>query len=296
VFKNSVYLCLPVKTADRRNADRFLAYLPERLRFRFHRSISKPLRRHPIQEVIILCLAAWITGVSKAGFGGGLGMIVVPILAQIRPAKSVVGFVLPLLFSTDIFSLFHYWNRWDKHNVMRLVPGSLIGIAIGSYILNDISDFYLKKSIGVIACLFALLELFRPFIVRKITGQNADNPVQFKGWHGFVAGVLTGIFSTLAHVGGLTVTMYLLPQRLSNQAFVGTTTAIYFLINLTKIPFYIHLSLFSFEGLVENFVLLPYIGLGVILGIYLNTRFPKRLFSYVVLCFVFATGVKLLID
>ncbi len=244
---------------------------------------------------------------SKAGFGGGLGMIVVPMLTQIRPAKTVVGFMLPLLLFTDILSLFHYWNRWDRGNIIRLIPGAWVGIAIGSYILNDISDFYLKKGIGGIACLFATLEFLRPFFIKKMIqsrlpqdSKQSDNTeheanVHFKAWHGFIAGILTGIFSAVAHVGGLVVTMYLLPQRLTNQTFVGTTTALYFIINLTKIPFYSHIGLFTFESLIENLALLPYIALGVIIGIFLNTRFPRHIFSRIILLFVFAAGVKLLI-
>jgi hypothetical protein len=184
-----------------------------------------------------LCLAAWLIGVSKAGFGGGFGMIVTPMLASIMPAKTVVGFMLPLLFATDVFSLFHYWKRWNRSNIIQLIPGTLLGIAIGSYILNDISDDHLKKVIGGIACVFAALEWHRSRRVER-KGAEIVKGFHFKAWHGVIAGVLTGIFSTLAHIGGLVVTMYLLPQRLSNQAFVGTTTALYFIINFVKFPFY----------------------------------------------------------
>ena len=226
-------------------------------------------------------------------------MLVTPMLIYIMPPKTVVGMMLPLLFSTDIFSLFHYWKRWDRQNIVRLIPGSVLGIIIGSFILNDISDVHLKKVIGGIACLFAALSFFRSRLTEKNTVQPgqvwADSGGRFKVWHGVIAGILTGIFSTLAHIGGLVVTMYLLPQRLSNQAFVGTTTALYFLINLVKIPFYIKLGLFTYDGLIENIALLPYIALGVIVGIYLNTRFSKELFSGIILFFVFATGVHLLL-
>ncbi|MBI1924709.1 sulfite exporter TauE/SafE family protein, partial [Candidatus Poribacteria bacterium] len=72
---------------------------------------------------------------SKAGFGGSIGMLVTPMLIYIMPPKTVVGMMLPLLFSTDIFSLFHYWKRWDRQNIVRLIPGSVLGIIIGSFIL-----------------------------------------------------------------------------------------------------------------------------------------------------------------
>ncbi|MCZ6678265.1 MAG: sulfite exporter TauE/SafE family protein, partial [Candidatus Poribacteria bacterium] len=65
-------------------------------------------------------------------FGGAVGVLVTPMLTGMMPAKIAVGLMLPLLFSTDIFSLFHYWRRWDGRNVSRLTPGALLGIVIGS--------------------------------------------------------------------------------------------------------------------------------------------------------------------
>ena len=224
-------------------------------------------------------------------------MIVVPMYTHFRSARNVIGLMLLLLFSTDIFSLYHYWRRWHRQSVIRLILGSLLGITLASLILKDISDFHLKKVIGGIACLFALLEFLRPYWQPLLGGsaQSAQTALQFKVWQGLVAGLFAGAFSTLAHMGGLVVTMYLLPQRLGNNTFVATTTATYFLLNLVKIPFYYQLDLFSFEILIEGLALLPFIGLGVLTGISLNNRVPEILFSRIVLFFLFATGVHLLL-
>ncbi|MDE0684714.1 MAG: TSUP family transporter, partial [Candidatus Poribacteria bacterium] len=148
-----------------------------------------------------------------------------------------------------------------------------------------------------IACLFAMLEFLRPYWQPLLgnSGESTDTALEFKRWQGLLAGMFAGAFSTLAHMGGLVVVMYLLPQRLSNTAFVATTTATYFSLNLIKIPFYYQLDLFSFEILVEAIALLPFIGLGVLTGISLNNRVSERLFSKIVLFFLFATGIHLLL-
>ena len=230
-------------------------------------------------------------------------MIVVPMFTHFRSARNVIGLMLLLLFSTDVFSLRHYWKRWHRQSVTRLILGSILGIVLASLILKDISDFHLKKVIGAIACLFAVLEFLRPHWQHLLDKseqpvrvlKNAAHPIQFKIWHGLLAGLLAGAFSTLAHMAGLVVVMYLLPQRLNNTAFVATTTATYFSLNLIKIPFYYQLDLFSFEICLEAIALLPFIGLGVLTGIALNNRVPERLFSRIVLCFLFATGIHLLL-
>ncbi len=239
-------------------------------------------------EYIILYFCALMMGVTKAGFGGGTGLIVTPLLAQIMPAKEAVGLMLPLLLATDIFSLFHYWGKWDKRNVLGLLPGALVGILIGSVLLGVMTDFYLKKAIGVIACAFALVQFFRSYIARK------DSVFKAKYWHGMVAGTATGTISTLAHIGGVITSMYLLPQKLRNQTYVGTTTAIYFLINTSKLFPYVYLKMFTADSLKYDAMLIPMILVGVIVGVFLNKRVSSALFSKIILVLVLAAGLKLL--
>ena len=225
-------------------------------------------------------------------------MIVVPMFTHFRSARNVIGLMLLLLFSTDVFSLRHYWNRWHPPERHTFESSALsFGIALASLILKDISDYHLKKVIGGIACLFALLEFLRPYWQRWLgnTEQRVETAFHFKTWQGLLAGLFAGAFSTLAHMGGLVVVMYLLPQRLGNTAFVATTTATYFLLNFIKIPFYYQLDLFSMEILIEAVALLPFIALGVLTGIALNNRVPERIFSRIVLFFLFATGAHLLL-
>ena len=206
--------------------------------------------------------------------------------------------MLPLLYSTDVFSLVHYWKKWHRQNIWRLVPGSIIGIALGSFILKDISDVHLKKIIGGIACLFAILEFFRPRIMRKLKpdSTDAEPALHFKMWHGVLVGIIAGVLSTLAHMAGIIIVMYLLPQRLDNRTFVATTTVLYFFINMIKFPFYFQLGLIPSEIIIEAVVLLPFVGLGVQAGVYLNSRFSERIFSRIVLIMLFATGGHLLLS
>ena len=236
---------------------------------------------------IILYFCALMIGVTKAGFGGGTGLIVTPLLASIMPAKEAVGLMLPLLFITDIFSMFHYFGKWDKKNVLGLLPGALIGILIGTLILKDIPDIYLRKTIGIIACIFVVVQLLREWLARL------DAALKFSYWYGIPAGMATGLVSTLAHIGGVITSMFLLPQKLSNQAYVGTTTGIYFLINAAKIGPYIYLKMFTRASLFYDLIAVPMIAAGVLLGIFLNKRISSTLFSRIILVLVFAMGLKL---
>ncbi len=208
--------------------------------------------------------------------------------------------MLPLLFSTDVISFGHYWKQWHRQSIWRIVPGAIIGITIASFILKDISDVHLKKIIGGIACFFAVLEFVRIRIRQRIDTDAPDllpgltPAIHYKVWHGMILGIIAGIFSTFAHMAGPVIVMYLLPQRLGNRTFVATTTLLYFFINLAKIPAYFQLGLFSGEIIVEAIALLPFVALGVQVGVFLNNRFSERNFSRIVLIVLFATGIYLL--
>jgi hypothetical protein len=240
-------------------------------------------------DIFILCLAAMLIGVSKAGFGGGTGIIVGPLLALLFPAKEAVALMLPLLLACDIFALYPYWRKWDAANVRVLFPGAMVGIVIGYLALGKMSDELLKRAIGGLAIGFALLQVYRDLIIRS-EGRLAP-----RLWHGSLFGLGTGFVSTLSHVGGTLTTMYLIPQKLDSERFVGTTTALYFLVNAAKIPAYLSLDMLNTDVLVQDLPLLPVVFAGTFLGVYLNRRVPAAWFTRVVLVIVFVTGIQLLL-
>jgi len=216
-------------------------------------------------------------------------VLVTPLLASILPAKEAVGLMLPLLSATDVASLVYYWGKWDRRNVLTLLPGAVVGILLGSTLLGVMSDVVLKKTIGGAACVFVLVSFYRD---RMVGSGRAFRP---EYGHGVFAGAATGLVSTLAHVGGVVTSMYLLPQHLTNRAFVGTTTAVYFLINLIKFIPYVMLGLVHEGVLRRDLVLVPGVVVGVLMGIWANRHLSRRGFSRVVLVLVLATGIKLIV-
>lgn len=239
-------------------------------------------------EFAVLCLVALLIGVSKAGFGGGTGILVGPLLTLFFPARDAIGLMLPMLFACDVISLFPYWRKWDTRNVLMLLPGALLGIWLGVRVLGELDDYWLTKTIGGLAVGFALLQVYRDWIVKT---ETALKP---RWWLAVPIGFGTGFVSTLSHVGGLLTTMYLIPQKLDAERFVGTTTALYFLVNLSKIPPYIAIGMLKPESFLRDLPLFPVVLVGTLLGVWLNRRVPGKWFARVVLVFVLLTGLMLL--
>jgi uncharacterized membrane protein YfcA len=235
-------------------------------------------------------LAVLFIGLSKAGFGGGLGMLTTPLCALAFPPRDAIGMLLPLLCVGDAFSLFYYWRKWETRNLWSLLPGVVAGVILGVHWIGRFSARELNMAIGLIAVAFVLFQVFRDHIVR------VEGTFQPNRRLGFIFGVAAGITSSFAHGAGPVVSMFLVPQRLPKEIYVGTTVLIFTWINWIKVPFFVANGVITTHTLAQGLAYLPLVPLGVWLGVRLNRLFSETAFARVVLITLFLTGLQLIFN
>ena len=108
----------------------------------------------------ILCFCAVMVGISKTALPG-VGILVVPMLALLLPAKASTGLLLPMLAFADIFAVAYYHRHAQWRHILRLLSPALIGIAIGSVIIRHIDNTQLKPIIGIIVISMLALNYWR---------------------------------------------------------------------------------------------------------------------------------------
>jgi len=86
---------------------------------------------------IFASIAVVLAGISKSGFGTGLGVFAVPLMAIVIPPAQAAAIMLPILCVIDLFNIWHYRRSWDRLNMKILVPAALVGIAL-AHLLSDI--------------------------------------------------------------------------------------------------------------------------------------------------------------
>ncbi len=231
---------------------------------------------------------AILIGIAKAGFGGGLGMLITPLMALAIPARDALGIVLPLLIVGDAFSLYHYWKKWDSRNILWLMPGALAGIGVGLMLIGKLDDHRLRQFIGGVAVAFIAIQWVRDTLYA--------HPERYhpKHWHGALFGLAAGVTTTLAHAAGPVVAMFLIPQRLTQEFFVGTNVLLFALINWIKMPFFFWQGVCSLETVKQSLWLMPAVPVGVWIGVWCNRKLSPTWFMRVVYVTLFATGVELL--
>ncbi len=235
-------------------------------------------------------MAVLFIGFSKARFGGGLGRLTTPLCVLAFGPKEAIGILLPLLCAGDAFSLYHYWGKWERRNLKFLMPGVVAGVVFGVQLIGRFSARELNLAIGVLAVLFVVFQLVKAKIFRA-EGAFAPNHAI-----GIPCGIGAGITSTFAHGAGPIVSVFLIPQELPKQIYVGTTVLVFTWINWIKMPFFAANQIITSGTLKISLVFLPLIPLGVWLGVWLNRKVSELWFSRLIYLFTFLTGLQLIFN
>lgn len=232
--------------------------------------------------------AVLIAGVSKGGFGGGLGVMAVPLMALFVSPVVAAAIMLPILCVMDLIGIWAYWKRWDRTNLVILGSGAMFGIALGTLSFHYLEPWSIRLLIGAIAVGFTLSYWFKP---------SASSAPRAPSWRrGGFWGAVAGFTSFTAHAGGPPVGVYLLPQGLEKTRYQATTVVFYLLINYVKLVPYAWLGQFSATNLATSAVLIPAAVAGLLAGVWLHARVSPELFYRVCYIFVFVAGLKLLYD
>jgi uncharacterized membrane protein YfcA len=234
--------------------------------------------------------AVMLSGISKGGFGGGLGILSVPIMSLVISPVQAAAIMLPLLCLMDLFGIWAYRNRWDPANLRMLIPGSLAGIAAGTLLFNYLTPDFIRLLVGCIAVLFTLDYWSRNWLKRR-------NPARRPGiLAGSIAGFVGGITSFIANAGSPPVSMYLLPQRLDRTRYVATTVFLFTVINYVKLVPYGWLGLLHIDNVTASCVLMPVAVAGMALGIWLHKHVSDAVFYSICYALLFIVGLKLVSD
>lgn len=228
--------------------------------------------------------AVLITGISKGGFGG-IALLAVPLLSLVISPVQAAGIMLPILLAMDVSSIMAYKGKWDKRNLMILLPGAMVGITIGAFTAHLVNDDAIRLIVGSIAILFTF-----HFLLKGRTATAVKNP---SSGLGVFLGVISGYTSFVAHAGAPTYQLYMLPQKLDRQVYVGTSVIFFATVNFIKILPYALLGMMAPSNLLTSLVLLPLAPIGVALGVWMNRTLSNELFYRIIYTAIFIVGISL---
>jgi len=149
--------------------------------------------------------AILLFGMAKGGFGGGISMLSVPLIALAVPPVQAAAILLPILVVMDLFAIKSFRGQCSIENLKIIIPGAAIGILMGTFTFSYLSANMIRIIIGSIAVIFTINYWFK----RKI--MQGSKPDRLKGT---IWSAIAGFTSFGVHAGGPPISIYLLPQKM----------------------------------------------------------------------------------
>nr|ART90399.1 putative membrane protein [uncultured bacterium] len=233
---------------------------------------------------LVLVVAYAVRGTT--GFGGQA--IAVPLIALMLPLQAVV----PALTALTALSSFTYWRR-DRHNIEwgeigRLLPFTLLGVAAGLYVFQQVDPRTLTKAFGAFVILYALFSL-RPAgmasppsrLIRPLGALLSATSGALGAIFGAAAGPLYVIYFNMLH--------------LDKERFRATVTTILMFQAVARVAGYARLGFYDQTVLLLIAAGLPMMLIGARLGGLMAGRIEQHLFNRCVAALLLLSGVALLL-
>jgi uncharacterized membrane protein YfcA len=206
---------------------------------------------------IVLLLGAFVQRVT----GFGLAVVCAPLLLMLEP-RLVPAVLVLFVFTVALIMVRPYWNEVRLDAIGMALTGCLPGNALGIWLLLAAPMFVLEKLIAVIVLFAVLVTLCRfQLPVNRMTM--------------FGAGVLSGIFGTVAAIGGPPIV--LLMHGLPIDRVRGNLAAFFILtstLTLTALALANQIQLWHFQ---VALTFLPAVLIGNALAYVIAHRLDRRL-------------------
>ncbi|NJN41287.1 MAG: sulfite exporter TauE/SafE family protein [Flammeovirgaceae bacterium] len=256
-------------------------------------------------DIILICLAAFITSILTFFSGFGLGTILTPVFILFFPIDLAIALTGVVHFFNNIFKLFLVGKQANRKIVFRFGLPAILAAFAGAWVLINITDLAplysytiganafeitpIKLIISLMLITFSLMDLI-PFFDKIKFGERALP----------LGGTLSGFFGGLSGHQGALRSAFLIKAGLSKDAYIGTSVVIACFIDFTRLGVYS--TRFGQSGLDENLILVLSATLSAIAGAYLGNQlikkvtliFVQRLVAFTLILISLALGIGLI--
>ena len=239
-----------------------------------------------LTAVLLIAAVVLLIGISKSAFAGALGVFAVPLLMLHFSAIEAVTLLLPILIMADLVSIKSFWRKWDRPLLKSIIPGAVVGVLIGTLLLEQVNEMVLRNTIAIICIAFALNNL----CLGQLKSSLLKHPVA--AW---LLSATSGITSTLVHAGGPPIIIYFNAIGLPKTQFIATAIVFYAILNMIKLMAVISLQLLPLDTVLLALAFAPLTFVGNWLGLSIYRRINPQAFLKVMNLLLLLLGGWLLL-
>jgi uncharacterized protein len=230
-----------------------------------------------------------MVGITKTGVGGSnvLGVSLMSFAVSVPQATAIL---LPILCLTDLIGAWVFRRNWDARNLKIIIPGATIGMIGGWASFAYLDTVAIKMVVGLIAVWFAIAQ-FLPLVRKREVA-----PTPSAAPKGIFWSAVAGFTSFVAHAGQPPLSIYLIPQRMKKETYLGTNAIFWAYVNYFKLVPFWYLGQLHATNVATSVALMPLIPVGLAIGWWIQRRLSPTMFYKVVLVLLGVTGLKLIYD
>jgi uncharacterized membrane protein YfcA len=223
---------------------------------------------------------------GASGFGAAAAL---PLLGLVIPLKVLVPAWSLIALAAGTALLGSDRKRIDWQALLRVVPGTVIGIVVGLYVFTLLDSDALAKWIGGFVLAYGLYALWATFG----GGQRNHLSPRVAALLGGFAGGMTG--TVVGTMGSTFYAIYFDAIRLGKDHYRATMTAILLTLTLLRGMGYWLVGEFTRDVLIVTAILFPAMLAGIFIGNRFHHGMSETAFRRIVACALIASGLALLV-
>jgi len=247
---------------------------------------------HSLLFMAVAAFAVFFVGIAKAGFGGMIGSLAMPLVAAFSDIATAISVLLPTYVIMDVTVAYIYRKSVPWSFMWPMAAAGVAGVVLGAFAFRFVNPPMLAIFLGTMS-LFIGLRFFWQRRFKPDTPIASQDPSDRK-WPRLIGLNGASGFTSFFLMGEAPIQVFILPFRLAPQIYVAVLVWYFFIINAIKIPIVIGMGIVTVESLWVSALLLPVMPFGILVGKFINNRIPKEPFYKVVHFLLIGLGVYLM--
>jgi len=233
--------------------------------------------------ILILIFAVSFGFFVQTIVGFASNLVALPILLFVLPFQEAIALMSIYLFIFSAVTIYKYWEDIDKKIVIELAIGSLIGLALGIYLLKFGNPIVIKKGFGVFLIAYVIYQYVKkPSVPSRLPALGL--------LFGFAGGIISGLYNS----GGSALVIYINNKLKNGKIIRATLIGSLGIVNFVRIPILISSKILTWEIFTKSLFILPFFFLSLYLGHKTHAKIPEALFKHILMILLAMSGISLI--
>ncbi len=235
-------------------------------------------------EIYLFIIAVLFTASFTQGMTGfGFALVSIPMLSMLMELREAVALGALGGLVVNIYLIIKLRSFVKFFDLKNLIIGSVVGIPLGTYVLNYLSPHILKTILGIIIVVFVFLSVFKIIKQRNIS----------TNW-GYLFGFTSGLLGGALNTNGPPILIYFYLNGYDKFKQKASITGFFLIASVFIVSSHALTGITSTSTLKNFGYALPFILSGISLGSRAFGKISTLIYDRIILGFLFLVSIYLI--